>query len=610
LIPVSVNLNPHFQLLNLVNYLYKSTPRKMAAVVPIPPIPEDQPGALLHVLEHIIGLDTPAKRDRVTINAGVTSAEDLLYVELESLIDCLTATTSILAKTRLKTVKRWVEDEFDIEGNIDIRKFTEDICKERQRIIARSVKTTAQQVDKSTVSKEKLSTFNGKRENWLKAKRELTAYLNQIKNEMGVPIYYVVRDPDQEEKYREDNGEIGKKIYEAPFRGRVYETDAFQVLQILRQWTSGGTAETFVDNNNDVQDAWAQLVRNYEGHDAKNANIQKARDTINSAHWVRNTQNFSFDDYCNRHVKANNELDRYNSNVDGESQVNAFLKGIRTDPRQNPHLLPIKAIILNGENTRGNLRNAIIAFKDTMRQIIGTTNDRDTRHIGAFNRDGGRGRGRNHRAPNHAGRGRGHGRGGRYGGGNHPQGRGRGRTNNQEASLFIPNSVLEAVGPRYQAMLFRGRDLMEQESGNNRDNTTPSRNASATGQSDIVSEVTNYSVTDNKNNDNGGASSQFGATGRKKQRTINAITTSNRRIGKAIKVGVPSDYIRHARAEIDTRADTICAGSTFLLHESTGKVVDVTGFHEALEPIKNIQIGTCITAIDLTNETIIASFPQ
>jgi hypothetical protein len=36
----------------------------------------------------------------------------------------------------------------------------------------------------------------------------------------------------------------------------------------------------------------------------------------------------------------------------------------------------------------------------------------------------------------------------------------------------------------------------------------------------------------------------------------------------------------------------------------------VSGFHDALEPINNIQIGTCITAIDLNNETIIASFPQ
>jgi hypothetical protein len=43
---------------------------------------------------------------------------------------------------------------------------------------------------------------------------------------------------------------------------------------------------------------------------------------------------------------------------------------------------------------------------------------------------------------------------------------------------------------------------------------------------------------------------------------------------------------------------------------TTGKVVDVSGFHDSYEAIKNIPVGTCITAIDLEDETIIASFPQ
>jgi hypothetical protein len=594
----------------------------VVAAALIPPIPDEPEAAFLHVLEHVIGLDTAAKRDRVTQNGGVRMIEDLLFVEIDLVIDGLTANTSALAKTRLKTLKLWAEEQFDIDGTVDISHFTAEVCRERQRGIAKSSRSSDQ--DKSTV-KDKLNTFNGKRENWLKAKRELTAHLNQIRNEVGVPIYYVIRDPDEEDKYREDNGEIGKRIYEAPFRGRIYSQDAFKVLQILRQWTSGGTADTFVDNSNDVQDAWSQLVRNYEGHDAKSANIQKARDTINSAHWTRNTQNFTFDDYCNKHVKANNELDRYDSNVDGESQVNAFLKGVRADARQNPHLLAIKTIILIGPTTRNNLRNAIIAFKDTMRQILGASNERENRHIGAFNRDnrgrsrgGGRGDGRGYSGGRYgSGGGRGRGRsGGRFRGGGGARGRGRfgGRDSNDN---YIPDAVLQAVGPRYQAMLLRGRDQMELESaqggGKVNEQTTTNRNASAVGNRNASSTTISEVTTENDEAaevDDGGASGQFGAMGRKKRRTINSVKSSIRRIGKAIKVNTPTDYVKFARAEIDTRADTLCAGSTFLLHESTGKVVDVTGFHDSLESIKGIQVGTCVTAIDLTNETIIASFPQ
>lgn len=63
------------------------------------------------VLEHIIGLDTQAKRNTVTAGAGVTVVEDLLEVDMESLLDCLTANTTVIAKTRLKTLKRWAEEE-------------------------------------------------------------------------------------------------------------------------------------------------------------------------------------------------------------------------------------------------------------------------------------------------------------------------------------------------------------------------------------------------------------------------------------------------------------------------------------------------------------------
>jgi hypothetical protein len=102
----------------------------------IPPIPLDPVGAFAHVLEHVIGLDTQAKRDSVTITAGCQTADDLMYVQTESLINCLDPATSIIAKTRLKTMKKWVEDSFDINGSVDISSFTADVCRVNQRAIA------------------------------------------------------------------------------------------------------------------------------------------------------------------------------------------------------------------------------------------------------------------------------------------------------------------------------------------------------------------------------------------------------------------------------------------------------------------------------------------
>ena len=50
--------------------------------------------------------------------------------------------------------------------------------------------------------------------------------------------------------------------------------------------------------------------------------------------------------------------------------------------------------------------------------------------------------------------------------------------------------------------------------------------------------------------------------------------------------------------------------SSCKLHEDAGKVVDVSGFHPSMELMKDVTVGTLITAVDLQDETIIAVFHQ
>ena len=122
--------------------------------------------------------------------------------------------------------------------------------------------------------------------------------------------------------------------------------------------------------------------------------------------------------------------------------------------------------------------------------------------------------------------------------------------------------------------------------------------------------------------EDGNASSQFGYNGNKRRRIDNnnddgsreqGHTKSSARRVRAAGInafGNSGDLSLRARADIDTKADTVCVGSTFELHEDTGKVVDVHGFHDTLGVMKNITVGTAITAIDLEDETIIGVFPQ
>ncbi len=68
----------------------------------------------------------------------------------------------------------------------------------------------------------------------------------------------------------------------------------------------------------------------------------------------------------------------------------------------------------------------------------------------------------------------------------------------------------------------------------------------------------------------------------------------------------PNDFTGHLRAEIDTRADTICAGKAFASLYYSRRVVDVGGFHSDLGTMKGVPIARVATAYDCpTGETLI-----
>lgn len=62
----------------------------------------------------------------------------------------------------------------------------------------------------------------------------------------------------------------------------------------------------------------------------------------------------------------------------------------------------------------------------------------------------------------------------------------------------------------------------------------------------------------------------------------------------------------NARCELDTQADTICAGKNFRLLALTGQTCDVSGFHQSFESVKDVPIAQVATAVTLENgETIV-----
>jgi len=74
----------------------------------------------------------------------------------------------------------------------------------------------------------------------------------------------------------------------------------------------------------------------------------------------------------------------------------------------------------------------------------------------------------------------------------------------------------------------------------------------------------------------------------------------------------PTNYMKLCWVEVDSCANTCCAGATFKLIADTGRTADVEGFHGNLGKLEGIPIGTCYTAINhpVLQETIIRVFHQ
>lgn len=93
---------------------------------------------------------------------------------------------------------------------------------------------------------------------------------------------------------------------------------------------------------------------------------------------------------------------------------------------------------------------------------------------------------------------------------------------------------------------------------------------------------------------------------------VGQITSGPRTIAQAIKRQKVAERNQPtpghiARNELDTRADTICAGANFLCIRPTGMTCSVQGFHQSFAPIPEIPVATVATAWDdpVTGQTFI-----
>lgn len=574
------------------------------------------------ILEEIVGL-TPAQIQLLT-EQSINDPETLALLDEDAMTDLFSkrplSAATIITKMKLKALRLWIQEKDDTDAEYNLDDFTDAKCTAMLKKMSRKSGTTSLKDSSKKSDAKAPEKFNGKHKNWKQWKAEFEAYLSAIRGVNDVPLIYIIRDDDNMTQEEKDNLEgPAKEVYDAPLQGTFFDRDNYQVFQYLRAQIVGGSAETHLEpfvTDGDGRNAWIFLKAKYEGEDARNAAIAVARKEISNATWERNSKNWTLDDYCMKHTRANNTLTKYGVPVDGPSQVRAFLDGIL-----NHQMDGVKSLVMFHDDSKNDLGKAIIKFKDTVSALnlvkSGRHDHEDHRRIGSASRGGryqsqGRGGqrdGKNNKRPyeynsNRGGRG-GHSR--HQGRGRYTPHPGRSQPELPDDGLKLDKNILDQMNSKQRAAFYKGRDAMRSnnETQNNR-NIGSAQSQLANQMHDEISAVTE-AIT---NSHMTAASSMFGKEGNRSlnngvnnnpNRKQGAVESGQRFISstKTSKTSVIEyDFNKRARAEIDSRADTVCAGSTFRLLEESNHYCVVSGFHKDMSPLQNIPVATVATAYD------------
>lgn len=117
-----------------------------------------------------------------------------------------------------------------------------------------------------------------------------------------------------------------------------------------------------------VRAAFLELQQVYEGSNTQQAIVQQVMDTIHNMYYTKDLSNFNFVNYCNRHMRANNNLAKQGDKfrINPTSQVTNILKGIKRADFQNT-----KNSIIGNPTTRSNLFAAITKFQSQVQTLLG-----------------------------------------------------------------------------------------------------------------------------------------------------------------------------------------------------------------------------------------------
>ena len=497
--------------------------------------------------------------------------------------------------------------------------------------------------------------FNGNQAHWSTWRTAMEAFLAATPNAVGIPLSYVIRNATFDHTLEPNS--IEYCMQNTPLHGPQYKSDNCVVWFHIQSHANAGSVQALLhqfESNHDGRAAWYTLLARYAGTSERITTIQQAQQQICNAHYEKESRMFTFDHYASIHLNAVQELQDYGQPVPVEQQICDFALGISnsqvqtycaiamslTDWNVTHNFLGFIAAVKNmavlnnafSTTTGQNCARTVSAMQtNNDNQSVATQNTQSSKCSKSLRKSKG---GCGNQGQGNQGRGRGQGQRGNqsvgyYGNRNDNRDipyyvepslplNGTPQSNTTPTNEFVLHPDLYMQMTPFQREMFRrGWEFYNNKNANRpnydrqfRENENRFRQQSATTAARTVGE--NSSLESKRRPPP--PADQFGATGANNRRLQGSIQTHARRIAKNIAVIPPvtSDYKFRGQAELDSRADTVCAGAAFALLELTNRVCDVSGFHGELGAMPNVPIATTATAFDhpTLNETLILVTPE
>lgn len=462
-------------------------------------------------------------------------------------------------------------------------------------------------------------------EEWDDWEPSFVNYLMSLYGRRGTPLAYVIRDPHLTPNDFPDTDQLNRLIYSVSVdpTDHTFVLDSARVAQELISFISTTEAASFVNLESlDGRTMMQALRQHYDGPGEIRKRYNKAKTIFDSLHY-KNEAIFPFSKFQSKFQWCMKVYDKAHLPMHVTNQMTEFMAKIKVkelDAVKETARSRFPESITDAGNYVSERISEIFAEAIRNRQRMSRGNPR--RISAAFHGGRGRGRGRDGRGAR-GGPGRGH-------------GRGNGRSQHMFHGVDISDPTRQFTPAEFDRMGPDGRRLIYdlRRNANSRGSGPGGRGRShgrgfgtPRGSSDLasrisalesaigdsasqVSDLTNNHDAPSQHTGTTGAGSQFGRgrhmgrTGR--GRTVGKVTIlaqtsrqgSAMRINKTNYEAVPHLSIAGSfgRNEIDSLAETSCAGANWIPLFFTGETVDVSDYHGALQH-RAIPIATCATKL-------------